>query len=340
MIRKGLFVCGVVMLLLAVGLLGGCETAPEPEPEPPEEEETAEVETYAIGIVQFVEHPALDAVRQGILDALADEGLVEGDNLAVDYKNAQAEPATCVTISEGFVSDGVDLIVAIATPAVQAAATAATEIPVVFAAVTEPQEAGVVESWDRPNTNVTGVSDLNPVKELLEMGLEIVPGAENMGVIYNTGEVNSVVQVELAKEAAQELGVNIVESVATHTGEVGTAAEALIGNADLIWIPTDNTAITAFHSIVKVMEDSNIPVIGASTEFAELGAVAAIGFDYYDLGYQAGILAAEVLRGADPAVTPVQLPTEIFYAINPSAAEGIGIELPQALVDRAELVYE
>ena len=330
----------LLLLMFLATVLGGCSqsqpVSADPEPAPIEE---AEEQFFQIGILQFSEHPALDDARVGTINGLADQGFVEGKNVSFDYKNAQGEPVTAGIISQGFATDNVDLIIAITIQAVESAAKVTQDIPIVFNSATNPQANGMIESWEQPNTNVTGVSDLNPVKETLELIMEIQPESKVVGVIYNTGEVNSVLQVDIAYKLASELGLEIVESTVTHTGEVGTAAEALIGKVDAIFLPTDNTAMTAFHSILRVTEESNLLVVGSAIEFAELGAVAAIGFNYYDLGYQSGIMAAEVLRGANPSEMPIQLPTRVFYAINEGAAANIGIELPQDLVNRAELKY-
>lgn len=334
----------IVLLLLPVAALGGCaqgETVPATVDEEPSQDDAEAVEQiYKVGILQLAEHPALDNARMGTIDALADEGFVEGVNVNFDYQNARGEIGDAETIVRGFITDDVDLIIAITTPSVQVAARLTQHIPIVFNAGTDPQAAGVVETWERPNTNVTGVSDLNPVKETLELILEIQPETETVGIIYNIGEVNSVVQVNIARELTPELGLDIVESTVTHTGEVEMAAEALLGKVDAVFLPTDNTAMTAFDSILRVAAANNLLLVGSATEFAELGAVAAIGFNYYDLGYQSGIMAAEVLRGANPAEMPIQLPTRVFYAINEGAAAAIGIELPPDLLIRAELKYE
>jgi putative tryptophan/tyrosine transport system substrate-binding protein len=341
--KRKCLVLGLLMLLLPALVLGGCaqlQPQPEPAPEPADTEPAPEVEHFfKIGILQLSEHPALDDARMGTMDALANKGFVEGYNVSFDYKNAQGEPATAESISQGFVADNVDLIIAITMPAVQAAASATGDIPIVFNSGTDPQAYGLIESWEQPNTNVTGVSDLSPVKETLKLILEIQRETKTVGVIYNTNELNSARQVDIARNLAPDLGLEIVESTVTHTGEVGTAAEALVGKVDAIFLPTDNTAITAFHAILGVTKENNLLVIGSTAEFAELGAVAAVGFVYYDLGYQSGIMAAEVLRGANPAEMPIQLPTRVFYAINERAAANMGIELPQNLVKRAELKY-
>ena len=330
-------------LLFLATVLGGCaqpQLASEntnPAPIPTEEE--VEIQFFKIGIVQLAEHPALEDARMGTIDALADAGFVEDVNVSYDYQNAQGDPAAALTISQGFVNDNVDLIIAITSLALQEAAQVTQDIPIVFNSATDPHAAGVIESWVQPASNVTGVSDLNPVKETLELILEIHPESKTIGVIYNRGEVNSVVQVDMAREIALELGLEIVESTVAHTGEVGTATEALMGKVDAIFLPTDNTAMTAFQCILTVTEENNILVVGSATEFAKAGAVAAIGFNYYDLGYQSGIMAAEVLNGANPAEMPIQLPSIVFYAINEAAAANIGIELPQGLVKRARLKY-
>lgn len=355
MLKSKTVVWGLLLMLLAGLLTGGC--AGQPAEAPPageagdteaganeekegaaEEEETPEI--YNIGIVQLVEHPALDASREGFIDGLAAEGFVEGENVIFNYKNAQNDMATAVTISEGFVGENVDLILAIATPCAQAAATATSEIPILITAVTDPVEAGVAESMERPNTNVTGTTDMNPIKEQIELILEIDPGVENIGVIYNSGEVNSVVQVDVAKSAAEELGVNIVEAVATNSGEVSTAAESLVGKVDAIYVPTDNTVVTALRSVVRVAEDHNLPLVSGDVESVVNGAVATLGITYHGLGYQTGLMAAEALRGADPATMPILGSTEFTYAINTTAAANMGLELPQELIDRADEVYE
>jgi len=339
-----------VLLVAAMALLGGCArpTAPAPEGEPTETEapsakESAETEapqTYKIGIVQIVEHPALDAAREGFIRGLKDEGFVEGENVTFDYKNAQGEMSTAVTISKGFVADRVDLILAIATPCAQAAATATSEIPILITAVTDPVAAGVVKSLEKPETNVTGTTDMNPVKEQLELIKEINPAVKNVGVIYNSGEVNSVVQVELAKKVSAELGVSIVEAVATNSGEVGTAAESLVGKVEAIYIPTDNTVVSALRSVVRVAEEHNILLVSGDVESVANGCVATLGITYDGLGYQTGLMAARVLRGADPATMPVLGSTEFTYAVNKTAAKNMGVELPPSLLDRADEIYE
>lgn len=334
MLRRKRLVWGVLLLLVAVLVISGCAKPATPPDQKPAGE------TYKIGIVQIVEHPALDAAREGFIEGLASKGFVEGEKVSFDYKSAQGEMPTAITISEGFIADKVDLILAIATPCAQAAATATKDIPILITAVTDPVAAGVAQSLERPNTNVTGTTDMNPVKEQLELILEINSAAKNVGVIYNSGEVNSVVQVEIAKKVAAKLGLKIVEAVATNSGEVGTAAESLVGKVDAIYIPTDNTVVSALRSVVRVAEDHDILLVAGDVESVVNGAVATLGITYYGLGYQTGLMAAEVLQGADPATMPILGSTEFTYAINKTAAKNMGVELPQSLIDRADEIYE
>ena len=295
-------------------------------------------EPFQIGIIQFTEHPALDAVHSGILEALEAAGLKPGTHTHIEYHNSLGDSQKCRLAIEKFVEDQVDLIVAIATPSAQAAVEQ-KDIPVLFAAVTEPQEAGLVETWEEPNTNATGVSDLNPVEVLLDMTLEIVPNAKNIGVVYNDAEVNSVVQVELSRQIADQLGVNIVKASAKNPEEVGVMTQKLVNKVDVIWVPTDNTVLSAFKELVEITNRNNIPVVGASIEFAMQGAMCATGYDYYALGLQAGDMAIELIRGTEPAAMPVQMATEIHIAVNMQSAEEIGYQIPFEVLVIADQVF-
>lgn len=321
----------LVFVLIATLIVGGCS---------PQEEEAGgeDGQVFKIGIVQIAEHPALDAARDGFIEGLAAEGFVEGTNVEYEIKSAQGEQAVALTIAQGFVSEGVDMILAIATPAAQAAATATSDIPILITAVTDPVAAELVESMEQPNTNVTGTTDMNPIKEQLELIQQIVPGVENIGVLYNPGEVNSVVQVDIVKSLAPELNLNIIESTATNTGEVSSAAESLVGRVEAFYVPTDNTVVDAISAVIRVAEDHKIPVIAGESESVRSGALATVGITYYDLGVQTGQMAAEVLRGTDPATMAIQSSREYLYTFNLTAAANMGVELPQELLDGAEIV--
>jgi putative ABC transport system substrate-binding protein len=328
--------CMVVVLTLTLVLIGGCSGG-------------GGGEVYKIGVFQIVDHPALNAARQGFEDALTAAVLAIGANVTYNEQNAQGEPSNAATIAQSFVDEGVDLICAIATPCVQAAYVAVngTNIPVVFNSVTNPVVAGVVNSWDEPGGQVTGVSDIAPVDPQLELITDILDANnltfEKLGVIYNPSEDNSVYQVDTQLPdaiSALNLAIEVVKSPATSTADVSAAAQALVGQVDAIWIPTDNTVVAAFEAVVAVAEDNDIPLFAADTSTVERGAVGCWGLNYYDVGYASGEMAADILlNGADPATMPIQTaPANLLY-LNTGAAEEMGITIPQALIDEADVVY-
>lgn len=293
-------------------------------------------ESFSIGISQLAQHPALDAAAEGFQAAFADAG-IEAD---FDLQNANGEQATATTIAQSFQTDGKDLVLAIATPAAQAAAQVITDTPVLFTAVTDPVEAGLVGSNDAPGGNVTGTTDMNPVADQLALITEIVPDAKTIGIIYSSGEINSQVQVDLAKEAASELGLTIVEATVTNASEVATAAESL-GEVDAVYVPTDNRVTEAFETVVQYAESNQVPLFGSEVDQVARGAIATLGLDYYELGYQTGEMAIRILtEDADPATMAVETQTEFLLNINPGAAERMGITIPDAVTDRADETVE
>jgi putative ABC transport system substrate-binding protein len=307
------------------------------------------VKTYKIGIDQYATHPALDAAREGFEDALTAAVVAKGQNVTYNEQNAQAEATTAATIADSFVAQGVDLILAIATPCAQAAYVAVnqTDIPVVFNSVTNPVIAGIVNNWTVPGGQVTGVSDIAPVDPQLELIGDILAANnltfEKLGVIYNPGEDNSVYQVDTQLPEAIDLlalNITVVKSPAYSTADVSAAAEALVGQVDAIWVPTDNTVVSAFEAVVAVAEENAIPLFAADTSTVERGAIGCWGLDYYDVGYSSGEMAAEILlNGTDPATMPVQTaPANLLY-LNRMAANETGITIPQVLIDEADQVY-
>lgn len=298
-------------------------------------------DAITIGISQFVQHPALDSATEGFKQAIADAGYVEGDTVIYDEQNANAEIANTTTIAQSLDSAGVDLVLAVATPSAMAAAQNILEIPVLFTAVTDAVSADIVASNEEPGANVTGTSDLNPVADQIAFLQETVPSVESIGIVYSSGEANSAVQVELAKEAADELGLEIVEATIASNQDITTATQSLVGNVDAIFVPTDNVVVEGIAGLVAVAEAEQIPVIAAEAGTVEGGAAAALGLDYFELGYQTGLMALEILEnGADPATMAVQTTDEVSVIINPAAAERMGLELPASVVDRAEQVVE
>lgn len=298
----------------------------------------AQDKMITIGISQIVEHPALDAARQGFIDALAKHGYVEGKNVTYDIQIAQGNMATANSIAKALVGKKVDLIHSIATPTSQACVNATKEIPIIISSVTDPVGAGLVESLERPGGNVTGTTDRSPVDRQVDLILEIIPNLKKLGFIYNSGEDNSISSLNQLKEECAKRGIEVVEATVSNSSGVFMAAKSLVGRVDAIHIPTDNTVVSAFESVVKVCEDNKIPLFAADIDSVPRGAIAALAIDYYRLGLQSGEMAVRVLQGADPATMPVETLKDLKLYVNTQAAEKMGVKLPEAVVKRADKV--
>ncbi|PUU90104.1 MAG: ABC transporter substrate-binding protein, partial [Halanaerobium sp.] len=294
---------------------------------------------YQIGISQFVEHPALDAAREGFIEGLAEEGFTE-DMIEFTVQNAQADFATAQSIAQQFKSNNLDLVLAIATPNAQAAANVIKNIPVLFTAVTDPVEAGIVETMEEPGSNLTGTTDMNPVAQQLELIKEFIPNITDLGVLYNPGEVNSVVQVDLVKETTKEMGINLHEATVSNSSEVSLATSSLIGDVDAIYVPTDNIIVSALPSVLNITNQNKIPVFASENGQVRQGAIATLGIDYKLLGIQTGKMAARVLNGESPAEMSVESSDELKLYLNTKAAENLELEIPAAVMDRANVIYE
>jgi putative ABC transport system substrate-binding protein len=293
-----------------------------------------------IAVTQIVEHPALDAVRDGVKDELAEAGYSEGSSLKWEWESAQGQPATAAQIAQKFVGENPDLIVAIATPSAQAVVAANKSIPVVFSAVTDPVGAQLVSSLDAPGGLVTGVSDLSPIAQQLALIKEISPAAKTLGVLYNAGEANSVSLVKLINQEAPAQALQVVEATVSSSADVATAAQSLVGKVDVIYVPTDNTVVSALESVLKVGIDQQIPVYAGDTDSVERGAIAALSFDYYDVGRQTGDMIIRILKGENPGAMPVETVQTLQLAINPKAAAAMGVEIPEAVRSKADQVLE
>jgi putative ABC transport system substrate-binding protein len=291
-----------------------------------------------VAITQIVEHPALDAVRKGVKDVLNEAGYVEGKGLKWSFESAQGNAATAAQIAKKFVGDAPDVIVAIATPSAQTVVASTKTIPVIFSAVTDPVGAKLVKDPMHPGANVSGVTDLTPIAAHMKLVKRIVPGATSVGVIFNPGEVNSITLVDLIKAEAPKVGMKVVEAAAPKSGDVLAAARSLVGKVQAIYIPTDNTVVSAFEVVVKVGNEASIPVLAGDTGSVPRGAVAAAGFNYYDVGRQTGHMVVKVLAGekvGDMAVEGVAK-TELY--LNMKSAKAQGVTLPDDLISEAKEV--
>ncbi|KOP78232.1 ABC transporter substrate-binding protein [Cytobacillus solani] len=301
-----------------------------------------EKETVKIGITQLVEHPSLDAAREGFIAALKDAGYEEGKNLKLDYQNAQGDMNNNMTIAQNLVADDNDLILAIATASAQAAVQSTKEIPILFTAITDPVGAELVESFEKPGGNVTGTSDTHPdaIKNTMNAIKRFFPDAKKVGMIYNSGEPNSVVNVENAKKALKELGLEAVETTISASSEVKQAAESLVGRADVFYIPKDNTVVSALESVITVANEKDIPTFVGESDSVKRGTFASYGFEYHDLGYTTGKMAVEILEGKKPSEIPVGFPESLELVINKTAAEQEGITLTEEMLKDAKIVGE
>lgn len=300
----------------------------------------ASAKDVSVAVTAIVEHPALDAARDGVKDALAAAGYKEGENLKFTYQSAQGNPATAAQIARQFIGETPDVIVPISTPSAQAVVSGTRDIPVVFTAVSDPVGAQLVKSMEKPGGNVTGLSDLSPVADHVKLIKEVAPNVKTIGFLYNSGEANSLSLLEGLKAAAKEGGLEVVESAATKSAEVQGAARALIGKADLIYIPTDNTIISALEGAVSVAEEAKIPLMTADTDSVSRGAFIALGFNYYDVGKQTGEVVVRILKGEKPGDIPVNVAAGTDLVVNLVAAKKMGIEIPQAVIDRASKVIK
>lgn len=292
----------------------------------------------SVAVTAIVEHPALDAVRDGVRDELKAAGYEDGKNFKFSYQSAQGNVGTAAQIARKYAGDRPSAIVAIATPSAQAAVAATKQIPVIYAAVTDPVAAKLVKDWGPSGTNVSGVSDMSPLDKHLDLIKRVVPQAKRVGVIYSPGEANSVAIVAALKKAAGPAGLTIVEAAAARTVDVPTAAQSLVGKADAIYTPTDNNVVSAFEGIVKVAQQAKLPVVAADTATVERGAVAALGLNYYDLGRQTGKMVVRVLKGEAPGKIASETSSNFELHVNPTAAKAQGITLPDDLIKGAKVV--
>lgn len=317
-----------VLILSALLIAAGTGCAGSEQADSPSGEE----KVFNVGIVQYMDHVALDSARQGLVDALNDNGYIDGENITIDLQNAQGDQSNLSTISDRFVSNQVDLVLAIATPATQAVAGKTSEIPILGTAVTDYVAARLVDSNDAPGGNVSGTTDMNPIKEQIDLLVKLVPDAKTVGVLYTSSEDNSILQAGIAKEAIEKLGLSYVEVTVTNSNDVQQATQSIVGQCDAIYIPTDNVFASAMPVVHGVTSVSKTPVVCGESGMVDNGGLATLGINYYDLGYQTGLMGVKILKGeADPATMPIESAAGFDFAINGTVAEEIGLVIPADL---------
>jgi putative ABC transport system substrate-binding protein len=261
--------------------------------------------------------------------------------------NAQANTAVTGQIAQQIAGERPDLVLAIATPSAQACAQVTkksphlAKTPLLFSAVTDPKGSGLVDDLDNPGKNITGTSDLTPIDKHMQLIQTIHPDMQTLGLIYNSGEANSKTLARMVREECDKLGIKVQEATAARSSEVYQAIKSLVGRSDAVYVPTDNTIVSAFESVAKVCTENNLPLYAADVDSVPRGAIAALGFDYYEHGRQTGQMAVQILKhGKDPADMPVQMQEDLKLHLNLKAAREIGVDIPQKLIDSAAKIYE
>ena len=289
----------------------------------------------SVGITAIVDHPALNSARKGVEDELKALGWEPGKNIKITYQSAQGNAATAGQIARKFVGDKTDVIVAIATPSAQAAAAATKSIPVVFAAVTDPVAAKLVKSWNASGTNVTGVSDRLPLAPQIDLLLKVKPGAKRVGYVYSPGEINSVTVLKELKAELGKRGMIVVEAAAPRTVDIPSATKSLAGKVDVIYTTTDNNVVSAYESLVRVAQESKLPLVASDTDSVKRGAIAALGMNYYDIGRQTGKMVDKILKGTNVSTIAPETGKKLSLVVSPEAAKKQGVTLSDALVKQA-----
>lgn len=312
---KKLFAAAAAVCALAVGFSGCSKTGDK---------------KIKIGVIQLVEHSALDANYKGFVDGLAEAGYVDGKNIKIDYHNAQGEQVNCVTIAEKLINDRDDLIFAIATPAAQAVANLTKDIPILISSVTDPESAKLVQKNTAPGGNVTGTSDLTPCAAQIDLLKKIVPGAKTVGMLYCSSEQNSYFQIALAKAACDKLGLKYIDGTVSNANEIQQVVANLCGKVDAIYSPTDNMIAAGMSLVSQVANESKVPVICGEEGMVNAGGLATYGINYYELGKQTAKMAVEILRdGKKPAEMPIEYLQNCDLTVNAETEKALGITVPR-----------
>lgn len=333
---KKLFKPARFTFIAAALVLGACGSTSEESST--SQSTTAATDLPYIGIMQLASHPALDAITEGIIDQLAEEGYVDGETAVIDLQNAQGDQSNMQQIAERFISNDADVTVGIATPAAQALANATTDIPIILGAITDPIGANLVASLGNPGGNITGVSDKIPVTEQFDLIKKLTPEMKTIGFLYSSSEDNSLSSAAEAEAVAKELGLTVVTKTVNSANDIPQVAESLAKEVDAIWVPTDNLIATSMLSLIEVTDSYQIPVFPSVDTMVEEGGVATVGLNQYAIGVQTGAVTVDVLEGADPSSYAIQYPSDVELIINTKKAEELGISIPADILESATII--
>lgn len=316
-------------------------TSVEPTKETAEVTQSSNTEMIKIGILQGGEHPALDAAREGFIAALAEKGYKEGEKITIDYKNAQNDQSNLTTMSQKFVEDKSNLVLAIATQASISMAAATKEIPILITAVTDPLGSGLVNKLEKPDTNVTGTSDMTEINKQIDLMMKISPNIKKLAIMYTSSEENSIYQAKIAEEYAKSIGLEVEHKTVTSVNDIAQVAESVVGKFDAIYMPTDNILASAMPTVSGIAIENNIPIFPAEEGMVENGGLASISIDYYKLGYQTGEMAVDILDGkSKPQDMPIQYMNTPTIVLNSAVIKKMGITIPEDILKDAKMLND
>ncbi len=288
-----------------------------------------------IGVLQLIEHNALDSAYKGFVDGLKEAGYEDGKNIIIDYQNAQGEQANCITIGQKFINDKSDLILAIATPAAQAIANMTKDIPILITAVTDPADSKLVADNNAPGGNVTGTSDLTPVEAQIELLKEIIPNVKTVGLLYCSSEQNSVFQINIAKKKLDAMGIKYIDIAISNLNEIQQVIQNVIGKVEAIYTPTDNMIANGMATVALMTEPAKLPVICGEGGMTMIGGTATYGINYYELGKLTSTQAVSILKGdKKTAEMPIEYLQKFDLVVNTNMIESIGLTIPESLYNK------
>ena len=288
-----------------------------------------------VGVLQLIEHNALDSAYKGFVDGLKEAGYEDGKNIIIDYQNAQGEQANCITIGQKFINDKSDLILAIATPAAQAIANMTKDIPILITAVTDPADSKLVADNNVPGGNVTGTSDLTPVEAQIELLKEIIPNVKTVGLLYCSSEQNSVFQINIAKKKLDAMGIKYIDIAISNLNEIQQVIQNVIGKVEAIYTPTDNMIANGMATVALMTEPAKLPVICGEGGMTMLGGTATYGINYYELGKLTSTQAVSILKGdKKTSEMPIEYLQKFDLVVNTNMIESIGLTIPESLYNK------